>query len=198
MALANGFYEVPKGKVAAVVTHFEMRAPAPLRPVEPPQGWALERVTVAKVDWYRSLYRRVGRDYLWWSRLMLADDALKAIIRHKDVEIFALRKDGVDGGIVELDHRDPAETELAFFGVDAALMGTTAARYMMNFAIETAWARPVKKLFIHTCTLDSPKAIGFYRRSGFVPLRQEIEIADDPRLNGVLPTDSAPQIPTFE
>ena len=80
MALANGFFKVPKGKVAAVVTHFEMRAPAPLRPVEPPQGWALERVTLAKVDWYRSLYRRVGRDYLWWSRLMLADDALKAII----------------------------------------------------------------------------------------------------------------------
>jgi ribosomal protein S18 acetylase RimI-like enzyme len=35
---------------------------------------------------------------------------------------------------------------------------------------------------VHTCTLDHPAAVGFYRRSGFRPYRRSVEIADDPRL----------------
>jgi hypothetical protein len=50
-------------------------------------------------------------------------------------------------------------------------------------------------MWVHTCTLDHPAALGFYRRNGFTPFARAIESFADPRLLGVLPADCAPQIP---
>ena len=68
----------------------------------------------------------------------------------------------------------------------------------MNHAIEIAFSRPVQRLWLHTNTIDHPRALAFYQRSGFVPIAQSLEIADDPRLNGALPRDCAPHVPIFD
>ena len=81
--------------------------------------------------------------------------------------------------------------------MSAGLIGGGAARWMMNRAIEMAWARPIKRFWVHTCTLDAPGAPAFYMRSGFVPFRRQVEIADDPRLAGLAPLDSAPHVPVI-
>ena len=65
----------------------------------------------------------------------------------------------------------------------------------MDQAITMAWARPISRFHVHTCTLDHPSALGFYIRSGFTPTKRMVEIADDPRLSGVMPETCAPQIP---
>ena len=68
----------------------------------------------------------------------------------------------------------------------------------MNRAIERAWSQPIRRFWVHTCTLDSPGAIGFYQRSGFRPYAIEVEVADDPRLSGHLPRTAAPHVPIIE
>ena len=67
----------------------------------------------------------------------------------------------------------------------------------MNEAITRAFARPIKRFHVHTCTLDSPQALGFYRRSGFNAMRQQVEIDNDPRLDGILPETAGPNVPVF-
>ncbi|WP_431358158.1 GNAT family N-acetyltransferase [Sulfitobacter albidus] len=76
-----------------------------------------------------------------------------------------------------------------------SLIGTGAGRALMNTAITHAFARPIARFHVHTCTLDSPQAVAFYIRSGFIPTRRQVEIADDPRITGLHPDTSAPQIP---
>ncbi len=56
-------------------------------------------------------------------------------------------------------------------------VGSGAGRWMMNRAIERAWSQPIRRFWVHTCTLDHPAAVAFYIRSGFVPFRRRIEIA---------------------
>ena len=56
---------------------------------------------------------------------------------------------------------------------------------------------PIERFWVHTCTLDSPQALGFYIRSGFAPVERQIEVFDDPRLTGVLPETAAPHIPVL-
>jgi hypothetical protein len=51
---------------------------------------------------------------------------------------------------------------------------------------------------VHTCTLDHPAALAFYIRSGFHPYRRAVEVADDPRLLGLAPRDSASWLPLIE
>ncbi|MEQ8817143.1 MAG: GNAT family N-acetyltransferase [Thalassobaculum sp.] len=198
MNLPDGYIDVPPGKQAAVVTSLQMTARPEARPERPADGWTLRRVERPDLDWYRDLYRRVGQDWLWFSRMSMPDDALAAILHAPAVEVYALEVDGMPEGLLELDFREPGECELAFFGLTAAAQGTGAGRWLMNRALERAWAHPITRLWVHTCTFDHPAALSFYRRSGFVPFRQQIEIADDPRLTGALPRDAAPQVPIIE
>ncbi|WP_411036624.1 GNAT family N-acetyltransferase [Shinella sp. BYT-45] len=197
--LPDGYTDVPAGKLVAVVTCLEMLSP-PDRRADPGQpGIALEHVERPDVAWYRELYGRVGADWLWASRLAMAEGELAAIIHHPDVEVYAVMKDGRGEGLLELDFRQEGVCELAFFGLTAAAIGNGTGRWLMNRAIARAWSRdghaPIRRFWVHTCTLDSPQALGFYIRSGFTPVKRQIEVFDDPRLTGVLPETAASQVP---
>lgn len=192
--LEAGFHEVPAGHVATVVTHLEMRAPAPLRPEH--GDFKLRRVEAPGVAWYRALFRRVGaEDWMWFSRLVMDEDALEAILADPGVEVYVLEAEGAELGLLELDFRTAGDCELAFFGLDRTMIGRGAGRWLMNRAIELAWRPGVGRFHLHTCTLDSPQALEFYRRSGFEPYRREVEVLRDPRLTGHLPESAAAGVP---
>lgn len=195
--LTDGYHDVPPGKVAAVVTELDMRAPAPLRGRPAPDGVTLRPVPSPDLGWYRSLFAHVGYDWLWFSRLRMTDDQLAAILTDPLVEVFAVEKDGQPQGLLELDFRTEGECELAYFGLGPALVGSGTGAWLMDQAITKAWARPITRFHVHTCTLDHPSALGFYMRSGFTPTKRMVEIADDPRLTGVIPGTRAPQIPVL-
>ncbi|MGZ3497011.1 MAG: GNAT family N-acetyltransferase [Vulcanimicrobiaceae bacterium] len=192
---SDGYTDLPAGKLASVVTSLEMLEPPASRPAPPHVLWSLRRVERPGTGWYRELFRRVGEPYLWFSRLDIGDEALRAILHDPRVEVYALQLDGSDEGLLELDFRQDGECEIAFFGLTQRTIGTGAGRWLMNRAIEIAWAHPIRRFWLHTCTSDHPSAVPFYMRSGFRPFKRQIEIVDDPRLNGIIPRDAAPQIP---
>jgi GNAT superfamily N-acetyltransferase len=68
----------------------------------------------------------------------------------------------------------------------------------MRHALTLAWSRPIKRLWLHTCSFDHPAALPFYQRAGFHPFRRQIEIADDPRLDGSAPRGVAKHVPVIE
>jgi GNAT superfamily N-acetyltransferase len=158
-----------------------------------PGPWSLE--LISDVARYRALFRRVGEPWLWFSRLVMPEAELCAILADRAVEAFALRIGGEDVGILELDFRQPGAAEIVFFGVVPEAIGTGAAPFLMDEAIARAWARPIERLWLHTCTLDHPRAVTFYLRAGFMPYKRAIEVADDPRVTGHLPRDAGPGIP---
>ena len=106
-----------------------------------------------------------------------------------------MRVAGRDEGLLELDFRMGGACELKLFGVTGALIGTGAGRWLMNHAIEIAWSRSPRRVWVHTCTLDHPGALAFYIRSGFRPFRRHVEIEDDPRIKGVLARTAARHVP---
>lgn len=195
MTLEPGFHAVAPGHVATVVTYLEMRAPVPARP-ERDVGLELARVERPDVEWYRALFRKVGaEDWMWFSRLVIDEGALMAVLHDPAVEVYVAQRESEELGLLELDFRGEGDCEIAFFGVARSAIGQGAGRWLMNRALERAWREGVGRVHLHTCTLDSPQALDFYRRSGFVPMRREVEVVRDPRLTGHLPEDAAPHVP---
>lgn len=197
--LPQGYSPVPPGHVANVTTFLEMTAPPEHRV---PQVYAPE---LAVRPWrdpdlsdYRALFRTIGENWLWYSRLMMADEKLSGILSHPDVGLYRLFRGDAVAGLLELDFRHAGECELSFFGLVPAEIGKGAGRFMMTQAIRLAWAKPIARFGVHTCTFDHPAALGFYRRSGFTPYQTAIEIHPDPRLSGHMPREAAPQIPVIE
>ena len=199
MTLRDGYHPIPHGKIAAIVTHLEMTAP-PAHPDTPlPDGMSLRRIARPEPGWYRDLYTRVGAmEWLWFSRLRMPGDALAAILSDPDVEVFALDVDGRAEGLLELDFREAASCELAFLGLTRAAQGRGAGRALVAEAARRAFARDgVRRLRLHTCTLDSPAALPFYLAMGFAAFRREVEVVDDPRLDGTLPPEAAAHVPVI-
>jgi GNAT superfamily N-acetyltransferase len=186
---------VQPGELAAVVTYLEMRTRPRSQPLQP-MPFRLQRWVAPDRDRYRALFRRIGAPWLWFSRLAMPDEALDAIIADPLIEIYALSdRHGVETGMVELDFRVSGCCEIAYFGLIPELTGKGLGRWLMQHALGLAWRKHVTLVQVHSCTLDHPKALNFYRNAGFVAVRQAVETFADPRLIGLLPEECAPQIP---
>lgn len=190
-----GYHPLPPGCLANVVTCLEMTVRPENRPAPPVAGLSLARLDAGHADRFRALFRAVGQDIMWFSRLILAEEALAAIIGDPQVECFALVKDGADLGLLELDFRQQGQCELSFFGLVPSAVGTGLGRMLMNEALVRAWARPISRFWVHTCSFDHPGALAFYQRSGFRPYQVMVEVHQDPRLTGHLPPEASPQVP---
>jgi GNAT superfamily N-acetyltransferase len=194
---ADGYTELRSGKIASVVTYLEMRTP-PAAIADSPSLFEIRRVQRPDLEWYRTLFRRIGGDWLWFSRLQLTDRELSAIIHDDNVDVFTIASDGEVGGLLELDRRTPPDVEIALFGLVGDFIGRGAGRALMRAGLERAWSLAPRRVWLHTCSLDHPRAMRFYLRTGFTAYKRAIEIADDPRLSGVLPLTAATHVPLIE
>jgi GNAT superfamily N-acetyltransferase len=193
----NGYIEVPPGKIAAIVTYLEMRVPPPPKTAPAPVEFSIRQVTKPDLQWYRSLYREIGEPWLWFSRLRMSDEELRTIVHDPGVDVFALSHMGSDSGLLEFDRRQMPDIEVAFFGVVPSLVGKAAGPALLEHCLPLAWRHQPQRVWLHTCTLDHPNALSFYRKAGFVPYKRAIEIADDPRLTGDVARNVAPNVPVL-
>lgn len=190
--LPDGYTDIAPGKIAAVVTYLEIAAPPPGEPR--PLDLDTLRGDPGR---YRALFRRVGEPWLWFSRAAMPDEALRAAIDDPRVEALALRQDGADAGLLELDFRREGECEIAYLGLVPGMAGRGLGRDLMGHALRRAFGRGVGRVVVHTCTLDDPRALPFYLRCGFRAYKRAIEIADDPRLAGALAPEAGPHCPVI-
>lgn len=188
--------DVPRGHVATIITHLEMDAKPALPVTE--SSLSLESWTNPPVADYCALFRKVGESWMWISRLLMNADELKPILDDPAVEILIVRNGEETVGFIELDFRVSGECEIAFFGLVPAMNGKGHGRWMMNQALELAWRADIERVWLHTCTQDSPRALPFYQQCGFRIFKQQTDMMEDPRLTGHLPKSAAPHVPIFE
>ena len=158
----------PGATVETLVTYLEMTAP-PERPASPPPRQAVEirRAVRPTTSFYRYLYDAVGGPWTWTERRLMSDEGLAAIVRDPRVEILVLWVDGVPAGYAELDRRSPADIELAYFGLIPEFIGQGLGRFLLDHAVRRAWSCEPRRLWVHTCDLDHPRALGVYEKCGF-------------------------------
>jgi len=198
LTFSDGYTDLPTGKIASVVTYLEMRERSRASLTAAPANISVRKVSKPDLDWYRKLYRAVGQEWLWFSRLLMSDQELAGTIHDERVDLYVLADGKEDKGLLELDRRAASEVEIAYFGLTADLLGQGAGRYLMERALAAAWDSGPGRVWVHTCTLDHPRALSFYIKAGFSPYKRAIEIADDPRLTGEVPKNAAPHVPLIE
>jgi GNAT superfamily N-acetyltransferase len=172
-----------------VITYLEMHAKPTGPRVHPPAGHkiALIQAENCTISFYRYLYDTVGTPWLWYERKLLSDATLAAEIAGPVTEIFVLHAGGVPAGYFELDTAMPEATELRYFGLVPEFIGRGFGPFLLQAAIERAWSRPIRRLWVHTRTFDHPKALGNYQRNGFVVYDRRKIRFEDPRTQGILP-----------
>ncbi len=192
--IPDGYTDLAPGKIASVVTYLEMLE-RPALPDVSSSGVRLRQVQNPGLDWYRTRYRRAGAQWFWFSRLEMTDEQLAAVLHRPTAELFGAEREGGEIGIAELDRSRPPDVEITFFALFPESIGKGLGRPFMTKLLDRAWNDSAARVWLHTCTLDGPAALSFYMRCGFRPYKRAIEVADDPRIRGILPENAAPQVP---
>lgn len=154
--------------VEVTVTYLEMTSPEQRHGGV--QGRA-ERTAILRaerptISFYRYLYNTVGADWHWYERRDLSDEELAAIIHHPGVEVYVPYVYGVPAGFVELNRCVENEVEIAYFGLIPDFIGRGLGPWLLDWAIGHAWGYHPRRVWLHTCTLDHPKALSVYQRAG--------------------------------
>lgn len=156
-----------------------MRDPSQLVAAEfPPGDVRVVARNPCAVEDYRRLYSAVGGPWHWRDRLVWTDEQLRAHLASPDISVWELVVGRESAGYFELRRSAPEEVEIAYFGLDAPFIGRGLGGAMLTRAVEEAWALGARRVWLHTCTLDSPRALPNYRARGFREYDTERYLAD--------------------
>ena len=196
--IPDGYTDLAPGKIASVVTYLEMLERPPLADVSSIgmlSGVQLRPAKNPSLVWYRARYRRAGAQWFWFSRLEMTDEQLATVLHLPTNELYLAERGGSEIGIAELDRSESANVEITSFALFPESIGKGLGRSFMAQLLDRAWSHSTARVWLHTCNLDGPAALTFYMKCGFHPYKRAIEVADDPRIRGILPEDTAPQVP---
>lgn len=165
----------PSPMVTTVRTYLEMLQPPGAPPGPTPLGAVLRPTNPCPVPLYRRLYGEVGEPWQWFERRYWTDDTLAAHLARPDVRVVVLEVDGTLAGYYELqDHPADGSVEIAYFGLLPDRVGQGLGGWFLQAALEDAWVRSPRCVWLHTCGLDHPAALPNYLRRGFHVTRTEV------------------------
>jgi GNAT superfamily N-acetyltransferase len=149
-------------------TFLEMRDRTELNPKPlPTADAAISRVSPCTPAQYRELYTRIGAAWHWRDRHIWSDDRLEQQLLKPSVSVWELRVGRELGGYFELEMQDGFSVEIVYFGLTPEFMGKGYGAALLSRATEEAFALGAKRVWLHTCTLDSPQALPNYKARGF-------------------------------
>ena len=96
-------------------------------------------------------------------------------VSNPNVFTFVLKDSENIAGFFELIyHKDKSEIEIAYFGLLKDYMDKKLGGYMLTEAIKIAFSYKVKKVWVHTCSLDHKNALINYLSRGMKIFNTEI------------------------
>ena len=156
-------------------TYLELKTPGQLvgAKIEDPL-LRFARVPVPSVPLVQRLYREVGAAYHWADRWKWTAEQWRDFVGEFGYGVWILSYDGDLAGFVEMKNQDDGSVEITLFGLLKEFHGRGLGKHMLTVAVDVAWGIGANRVWLHTCTLDDPKALPNYRKRGFTEFKKEV------------------------
>ncbi len=125
-------------------------------------------------------YKQVGKKHRWVDRLSWSDEKWIKYISNKNLDTYLItEKEDLVGFFELLYNPELKETEISYFGLLEEYIGKGIGGYALSEAIKKSFEKNIKRVWLHTCTLDHPNALKNYIARGMKVFRKEnINILD--------------------
>ena len=112
-------------------------------------------------------YKQIGKNHQWNDRLVWNDKKWIDYVSNPNVFTFVLKDNEDIAGFFELIyHKDKSEMEIAYLGLLKDYMDKKLGGYMLTKAIKLSFSYEVKRVWVHTCSLDHKNALKNYLTRG--------------------------------
>ena len=125
-------------------------------------------------------YKQVGKKHRWIDRLSWTDGKWINYISNKNLETYIISESDELAGFFELLYNpELKETEISYFGLLEEYIGKGIGGYALSVAIKKSFEKNIRRVWLHTCTLDHPNALKNYIARGMTVFKKEnINILD--------------------
>ena len=153
-----------------VVTYYlELTDPAAFRPTRREfDDVTLTRVETPSAEINRSFYADIGRHWQWTDRARWTDEQWHSYLHAGDVETWVLSCGHRRAGYIELQVQADHNVEVVHLGLLPAFTGRGLGSLLLTRAVDRGWQLGARRVWLHTCSLDDPRALGFYQSRGLV------------------------------
>lgn len=150
-----------------VITHLEMTDPSQAVPVTGEPRLEIRRAETPCPELNCFFYCAVGADWWWWVRRSWTQQQWTEYVSRPELETWVGYRSGTPAGYFELEHQTDRQVELKQFGLLPPFVGQGLGAELLAGAIERAWRQQPRRVWVHTCNLDHPRALPNYQARGF-------------------------------
>ncbi len=140
---------------------------------KPSNKTILELVDNKNYEFNEFFYKQIGKKHHWRDRLVWKEKDWIKYVSNENVRTYILKEDEELVGYFELIF-DKNECEIAYFGILEEYIGKSFGSYMLSEAIKIAFKKKIKRIWVHTCSLDHQNAILNYQARGMNIFKTEI------------------------
>jgi len=120
-------------------------------------------------------YKNIGKKHRWVDRLIWSEQQWIDYVSNSKLKTFVLRKKNDLVGFFELIfHLENKEVEIAYFGILEEYQNKKLGSFLLSEAIKKSFNENIKRIWLHTCSLDHKNALKNYLARGMKVFKSEI------------------------
>tara|TARA_B110000003_G_C16494517_1_gene474870 strand:- start:153 stop:656 length:504 start_codon:yes stop_codon:yes gene_type:complete len=122
-------------------------------------------------------YKNIGKKHKWIDRLIWTENQWIDYVSNKNVKTFLFKcKEDLAGFFELILHSEKKEIEIAYFGLLEEYQNKKLGSYLLSEAIKKSFEYNVKRVWLHTSSLDHKNALNNYITRGMKIFKSEIVI----------------------
>ena len=155
--------------------YLEIKSLEDFKEVEAPSQYSfVELLNPKDFQLNKFFYKNVGKNHRWIDRLIWTDLNWIEYVSNKKLFTYVLKEKNEIAGYYELlFYENNKEAEIAYFGILEEYFGKKLGGYLLSEAIKNSFNQGVKRVWVHTCSLDHENALKNYLARGMKVFKTE-------------------------
>ena len=143
---------------------------------KPTKDYSLNLIDPVDFQLNKFFYKNIGKKHKWIDRLVWSEEKWINYVSSKEVNTYVLKyKNDLVGFFESIMHQQNNEIEIAYFGILEEYQNKQLGSYLLSEAIkESFYKKNIKRVWLHTCSLDHKNALKNYLARGMRIFKTEI------------------------
>ena len=141
------------------------------------ENYSVELLSPTNFQLNKFFYKNIGKKHKWVDRLIWTEAQWIDYVSSKKIKTYIFKNKNDLAGFFELiSNIKKQEVEIAYFGLLEEFQNKKLGSYLLTKAIKISFTDNVKRVWLHTCSLDHKNALNNYIARGMKIFKTEIVI----------------------
>ena len=140
----------------------------------PSENYSLNLINPINFQINKFFYKNIGKNHEWVDRLIWTEEQWIDYLSSERVKTYVLKfKDDLVGFFELIHNLENQEIEIAYFGILKEYQNKKLGSYLLSEAIKLSFKNKIKRVWVHTCSLDHKNALNNYLARGMKVFKTE-------------------------